>query len=185
VSEKSKLELSEILQYASDGMDIKNRIFTLDREIKLGEFHRVNFFLNIMNENPEEAVTFRINSEGGSMTETLAIVGVLKNSACIIITECYGEACSGASLILACGNLRRASKFSSIMHHECSYKSKGRDSSVKAAVENADRDWKRWCGYLAEFSNQPAEFWYSTGRGIDFWMTPEKALELGLIDEVF
>jgi len=62
-----------------------------------------------------------INSFGGSVYDTLAIINAITTSKTKIITTNIGSAFSGALYILAAGHIRLAAPLSSFMYHELSF----------------------------------------------------------------
>lgn len=167
------------------GIDFKNRIIRIDdEEIDASTFSRLDAALTEMENESRKAVTIRINSVGGSVYDALAIVGRLQSSTCKIITECYGCAMSAATLILACGERRKISKFSWFMTHEASYYAKGRHSQVQALVKQRDREEQRWAEAMEKFTKRSAKFWLKEGSYVDAYFTPEELLEMGVVDEL-
>ena len=118
------------------------------------------------------------------MYEASAIIGRIKNSKCRIITEAYGQACSGAALILASGDKRRISKYAWFMYHKMSYGTSGTHDEIKDFVNQAEREQKLLIKQLSEFSNRSEEFWESKLLKKDYYLTPQQCLELELVDEV-
>lgn len=72
---------------------------------------------NIMNPTP---IKLFINSPGGHVTTTLALLGVLKESKAEIHTYNMGRAMSGGFLLFLAGDKRFAYKDSTFLMHGCS-----------------------------------------------------------------
>lgn len=175
------IHLETLLEY---GINFRDRIITIKGEIDEKQFALVDAGLSEMESASRKAVTIRINSQGGSVYDALAIVGRLRASKCKIITEGYGEIMSAATLILACGHERKMSEFGWFMTHESSYAVEGKHSDVKNYVKQAEREEAVWNRYMAKFSKQDEKFWAKVNQGVDTFYSPEQLKEIGVIDEV-
>lgn len=188
--------LSLHLQYLFDhGVDFKNRVIQLcpeksyedsdEYEIDTEHFAFIDAAISEMESHNRKAITIRIHSYGGSVKAALAIIGRLKSSKCKIITEGYGTIESAATLVLACGDERRISKYSTFMHHEMSLNDLGgRLSQIQAEVKQADLEDKQWAKWMAEFSNRPPSFYMKNGKYVDVYWTPKQLLEYGIVDKL-
>lgn len=166
------------------GVNFKERIITVTNDIEYPLFDIVDAALTEMESESRKAVTIKIHSLGGYVYESLAIVGRLKKSKCKIITEGYGTVMSAATLILACGDERRFSKFGWFMHHESKYEFGGRHSEMKDIVEQGEREEQQWAYWMSKFSNKSEKFWATEGVRKDKYFLAEELLKLGVIDEI-
>lgn len=170
--------------WVEHGVNIKTRTILLTGSVDSDMFSLVETALTELERYNQRTVTIRINSEGGDVTDALAIVGRIRNSKVRIIVEAYGACQSAATLILAAGDKRRISRYCLFMHHESSYSAEGRHSNIKAEVMEMDRQEKLWARWMGEFSLKPAEFWENKGRFTDIYFTPEQLLALGVVDSI-
>jgi len=175
------IQLEYMFQY---GVNLRDRIITISEEITYPMFDIVDAGLSFMESESKQAITVRIKSVGGSCGDALALVGRLKRSKCQIITEGYGEVMSAATLILACGDKRRISRFAVFMWHEASYAMEGRHSQMKATVAELEKEEKQWAQWMSQFSDKDSKFWLTKGIGIDAYFTAEELLEMGVVDEI-
>lgn len=166
------------------GVNFKERTITISTDIDPSLFTLVDIALTEMEAQSKRAVTIRINSPGGDTYAAMAIVGRLKNSKCQIVTEGYGHIMSAATLLLACGDRRRISKYAWFMHHEASYGVDGRHSVIKETVAQVEREEKAWNYWMGQFTSMPAEFWDKHGIGKDAYFSADKLVELGVADEI-
>jgi ATP-dependent Clp protease protease subunit len=168
------------------GVNFKDRIITIKTEIDSDEFGRIDAALSEMESEGRKTITVRINSPGGSVYDALAIVGRLRASKCKIVTEGYGHVMSAATLILACGDERKISKYAWYMTHEASYEIEGSKSlkDHKNMVIQTEKEEKKWAEWMAEFTNRDAEFWRKIQADKDAYLSPNELLEMGVIDEV-
>ena len=183
----SKTHLLELqLNYAFEyGVDFANRSITLTETIEFPMFDFVDAAMSRMELESNKNIKIKIHSPGGSVYDALGIIGRLKNSSCKIITEGYGQVMSAATIILACGDLRRISEFSWFMHHESQYNIQGRHSEIKHYVNQCEKEEKQWAEAMAKFTNKDVDFWLNTGISLDEYMTPHELLEYGVVDEIF
>lgn len=183
----TKLTQAALLLEYSFGfkVDFKNRIIVICGEIDSNVFEIVEAAMTEMESQSRKAITFKINSPGGEVYQALAIVGRMRNSKCKIITEGYGHMMSAATMILAAGHQRSASKYSFFMHHESSYSVDGKHSEIKNEVANAEQEEARWSEWMEEFTKKPKKFWKNSGVGTNAYFAADELVELGVIDEVF
>ena len=91
---------------------------------------------------------------------------------------------SAAAMILcSTTGIRAASKNTTIMLHEASAEIYGKTADLKANADHIDELEDSFYKMLATKSNQTEEFWIKACRK-DFYMTANKALEYGLIDQI-
>lgn len=175
-----------LLEYSFDyKVDLKNRVIKLTGEIDTEMFDLVEAAMSELESASGKAVTVKINSPGGEVYQALAIIGRLKKSKCMIITEGYGHIMSAATLVLAAGDKRMISEYSFFMHHESSYEVSGTHSQVKREVAQTEKEEQYWAQWMERFSKKPKKFWMDHGVGKNAYFTPDQLLKLGVVDEVF
>ena len=127
-------------------------------------------------EDPEKDIQFYINSPGGSISAGMAIYDTMQFVKCDVSTICVGMAASMGAFLLAGGT---KGKRYSLPHSEIGQAS---DIAIQAAHMAAIKE--RMNRILAANTGQPIEkIEKDTDR--DNWMTPEQALEYGLIDRIY
>lgn len=167
------------------GINFKSRSIVIASEITEELFQKIDGALTEMESHNKKAITIKICSEGGDVATALAVVGRLRNSKCKIITEGYGTVESAATLIFACGHERRISRLATFMHHESNYEiDRNRHSTIKASVNQAEKEEELWAVTMAQFSKKPASFFKSNGKHVDVFWTPEQLLEFGIADKI-
>jgi ATP-dependent protease ClpP protease subunit len=168
------------------GFNVSARTIQLVGEVCQEMFMQLDTAMTILEEESRASIIIRLNSEGGSCYDALAIVGRIRNSKCKVITEGYGAMLSAGSLILASGSKRRMSKYGWLMHHEAYFGAEGSVSIVEHQVNQMKREMDLWASMMAEFSTTPKQFWATQGKsGKDLYLTPEECETLGVIAEVF
>lgn len=167
-------------------VNFKSRSIQIVGAIDEKMFCKIDNELTLLEGKNKRAITFKINSYGGSVYDALAIVGRMQKSPCDIITEVYGQVMSAATIILAAGDKRRMSKLAFLLHHEGSYGAGGTHTQIKHYVNQAERENNLWCKTMAEFTGASAKFWRTRGlSGLDLYLSAEQCLKIKVIDEVF
>ena len=172
--------------------DIYSRLLN-DRIIFLGEEINdvtaslvVAQLLYLEAQDPEKEISLYINSPGGSITSGMAIYDTMNFIKCDVSTICIGMAASMASFLLAAGTKgkRIALPNSEILIHQPLGGMQGQASDIKIHADHILRIKDKMNRLLSEMTGQPFERVVAdTDR--DNYLTPEQALEYGLIDKVF
>ena len=172
--------------------DIYSRLLN-DRIIFLGEEINdvtaslvVAQLLYLEAQDPEKDIILYINSPGGSITSGMAIYDTMNFIKCDVSTICIGMAASMASFLLAAGTKgkRIALPNSEILIHQPLGGMQGQASDIKIHADHILRIKDKMNRLLSEMTGQPFERVVAdTDR--DNYLTPEQALEYGLIDKVF
>ena len=175
------------LEYAFyERVNFRNRRVLLTEDIEEDSFTFIDAALTELETNNDDPITIVINSFGGSYYEALAIVGRIRKSNCEIITEGYGKMMSAAFLILACGHKRKVNQFAWGMFHTISM---GQHHSPAHYVESEAKhlmtEVNQMCEILAKFTKKPKRFWRGLAKKPDTYMSPDKLLQLGVVDEIF
>ena len=141
--------------------------------------------LFLESKDPERDIELYINTPGGVVTSGLAIYDTMQYVRCDISTICVGQASSIGALLLAAGTKgkRFALPNSRILIHQPFGGAQGQAIDVKIHTEELLKTRDRLNKILAYHTGQPLEkIEKDTDR--DFFMTPEEALEYGIIDRV-
>ena len=172
--------------------DIYSRLLN-DRIIFLGEEINdvtaslvVAQLLYLEGQDPDKDISLYINSPGGSITSGMAIYDTMNFIKCDVSTICIGMAASMASFLLAAGTKgkRIALPNSEILIHQPLGGMQGQASDIKIHADHILRIKDKMNRLLSEMTGQPFERVVAdTDR--DNYLTPEQALEYGLIDKVF
>lgn len=177
----SELEVELLLQ---KGISLKSRTITLTGEVNDRMFKTVDMGLTELEKLSNDPITIKINSHGGYCYSGMAIVGRIRASTVDIHTEGYGVIASAATPILACGDVRKVSKYATFMWHEISAETEGRLSSLKADIKQMNREMDTWATHMASFSKKDKSFWLKHGVHLDAYFTPEEILECGVVDKI-
>ena len=136
-------------------------------------------------EDPKKPINLYINSSGGLITSGLAIYDTMQYLGCEINTYCIGQAVSMAALLLSAGTKgkRFALSHSRIMLHQPYGGVGGSAEDISIQAREVIELKKITTGVLAETTNQTIEKIKEDSER-DFYMSAEKALEYGLIDQI-
>ena len=137
-------------------------------------------------ENPEKDITLYINSPGGYVSAGLAIYDTMQHIRPNIATICIGNSISMAAVLLSAGTKgkRYALPHSRIMLHQPSGAATGQSTDIQIHAKEIIRTRETLSEIIARHTGRElSEVRQKTDR--DFYMSPEEALNFGLIDEIF
>ena len=141
--------------------------------------------LFLESQDPEKEINLYINSPGGSVTAGLAIYDTMRYITAPVSTVCMGRAASMGAFLLAAGQkgMRYALPNSQIMIHQPLGGFQGQATDVDIHAREMLRIKERLNTMLAENTGKSYdEVVRATER--DNFLTPEQALEFGIIDRV-
>lgn len=133
----------------------------------------------------EEPITMYINSPGGSVSAGMAIYDTMQFIPCDVATVCFGLAASMGSFLLAAGTKgkRKSLPNSRVMIHQPLGGAQGPAADVHIQAREILFMREILNMHLADMTGKsPQQIEQDCDR--DNFMTPEEALEYGLIDEI-
>jgi ATP-dependent Clp protease, protease subunit len=136
-------------------------------------------------EDPDKDISLYVNSPGGSAYAGMAIYDAMQYVQSDVSTVCLGMGMSAAAMVL-CGGAagkRFALPNSKIMIHQGSAGFRGTPADIQIAAREVLSMTKRMAELIALHSGQGLD---KVMRDIDRdrFMTPEEAVEYGLVDEI-
>jgi ATP-dependent Clp protease, protease subunit len=136
-------------------------------------------------EDPERDIFMYINSPGGHVYPGLAIYDTMRHMRAPVATFCVGMAMSMAAVLLAAGSKgkRNALPNSRIMLHQPSGGSQGTAADIEIAAREILHIRERLNKIISEHTGQSVER-IADDVDRDRFMSPEEAVEYGLIDRV-
>ncbi|OKO88073.1 Clp protease [Bradyrhizobium sp. NAS80.1] len=136
-------------------------------------------------ENPRKPISMYINSPGGVVTSGFAMYDTMRYIRAPVHTLCMGTACSMGSFLLMAGEPghRAALPNASILIHQPSGGFQGQASDMLIHAENIKRTKHRMTQIYAEHCKRSYEE-FERAMDRDRFMTPEEAVEWGLVDRV-
>jgi ATP-dependent Clp protease protease subunit len=141
--------------------------------------------LYLESQSAEKPIGLYINSPGGVVTSGLAIYDTMQFIRPPVATLCIGQACSMGSLLLCAGEpgMRRALPNSRVMIHQPSGGVQGQATDIEIHAREILATRKRLNQLYVNHTGQTAEK-VASAKERDNFMTPEEAMEFGLIDAV-
>ena len=141
--------------------------------------------LFLESENPNKDISFYINSPGGIITSGMAIYDTMRYVRPDISTVCIGQAASRGSLLLCAGakGKRYALPNSRIMIHQPSGGAQGQATDIEIQAKEILAVRARLNQIYVDHTGQALDV-IEKNVERDHYMTPEEALDFGLIDEV-
>ncbi|MGH7640175.1 MAG: ATP-dependent Clp endopeptidase proteolytic subunit ClpP [Candidatus Dormibacteria bacterium] len=141
--------------------------------------------LYLESEEPERDINLYINSPGGSVSAGLAIYDTMQYVKPRVSTFCMGLAASFACLLLAGGDkgMRFSLPNTRIMMHQPSGGFQGQASDIQIQAQEILRLRRILDQILAQHTGKPVDQ-ITRDSDRDFYMSPDEALEYGLIDHI-
>ena len=178
--------------YGERAFDIYSRLLK-DRIIFLGgpiEDHTANLviaqFLFLASEDPKKDIQLYINSPGGSVTATLAMLDTMNHIKPDVATVCVGIAGSGAAIMLAGGakGRRFALPNAEVMIHQPWGGAQGQATDIEITAKHIIATRERLNKILAKATGQNLD---KIEKDVerDYFMSAEEAKKYGVIDEIF
>jgi ATP-dependent Clp protease protease subunit len=137
-------------------------------------------------EDPKKDILLYINSPGGSVTATLAMVDTMNHVKPAVSTVCVGMAASGAAILLSAGEKgkRFALPNAEIMIHQPHGGAEGQATDIEITAKQILKLRERLNKILSKNTGQSLE---KIEKDVerDFFMTAEEAQKYGLIDQVY
>jgi ATP-dependent Clp protease protease subunit len=165
---------------------LKDRIVFLVGPV---EDHMANLIvaqlLFLESENPDKDINLYINSPGGSVTAGMSIYDTMQFIRPNVSTLCVGQAASMGAFLLAAGapGKRIALPNSRMMLHQPSGGSRGVAADIEIQAQEILLMRERLNALIAAHTGKDVET-VAKDTDRDFWMSPNEALDYGLVDRV-
>jgi ATP-dependent Clp protease, protease subunit len=136
-------------------------------------------------QDPDKDISLYINSPGGMAYAGMAIYDVIQHVRPDVSTICVGMGMSAAAMVLAGGapGKRLALPNARIMIHQGSAGTRGAPSDMEIQLREVLALTRRMAEIIAHHSGRSVEQ-VATDIDRDYFMTPEEAMEYGLIDGI-
>ncbi len=142
--------------------------------------------LFLQSEDPKKDISIYINSPGGSVTSTLAILDTMNHIKPDISTVCVGIAASGAAIVLSAGakGKRFALPNSEVMIHQPLIDGiGGQATDIAITAKHILKTKENLNKILSKNTGQPMSI-IEKDVERDFFMSSDEAKKYGLIDKV-
>jgi ATP-dependent Clp protease, protease subunit len=142
--------------------------------------------LFLESEDPKKDIVLYINSPGGSVTSTLAMLDTMGYIKPDVATVCVGIAASGAAILLAGGakGKRFALPNAEVMIHQPWGGAQGQATDIEITAKHIVATRARLNKILAKATGQSLE---KIEKDVerDYFMSAEEAKKYGVIDDIF
>lgn len=171
--------------------DIYSRLLK-DRIIFLGgpiDDHVANLviaqLLFLESEDAKKDITLYVNSPGGSVTSTLAMIDTMNHIKPDVATVCVGMAASGGAWVLSSGakGKRLALPNAEVMIHQPLGGTEGQASDIAITAEHILKTKRNLTKIMAQNTGR-SEGQIEKDLDRDFYMSAEEAKKYGIIDEI-
>lgn len=178
-------------QFGERAYDIYSRLLR-ERIVFLGgpiDDHVANIviaqLLFLESEDSKKDIMLYINSPGGSVTSTLAMLDTMNHIKPDVSTVCLGIAASGAAVLLSAGakGKRFALPNSEVMIHQPWGGTEGRAADIEITAKHILKTRENLNKILAKNTGRPlAQLEKDVDR--DYFMSSEEAKKYGIIDDI-
>lgn len=141
--------------------------------------------LFLQSEDPKKDISLYVNSPGGSVTATLAIIDTMNHIKNDVSTVCVGLAASGGAMILSAGKQgkRFALPNSEVMIHQPLGGAEGQATDIEISARHILKTRENLNKMLAKNTGQPlSKIEKDVER--DFFMSADEAKKYGIIDKI-
>ena len=179
-------------QFGERAFDIYSRLLK-ERIIFLGgqiEDDTANIviaqLLFLESEDSKKDISLYVNSPGGSVTATLAILDTMNHIKPDVSTVCVGIAASGAAVLLSAG--KKGKRYilpnAEIMIHQPWGGAQGQATDIEITAKHIISTREKLNKILSKNTNQPLK---QIEKDVerDFYMNAEESKKYGVVDEVF
>lgn len=141
--------------------------------------------LYLANQDSEKDITIYINSPGGSVSAGMAIFDSMTFVPCDVSTVCFGMAASMGAFLLGAGTKgkRKCLPNARVMIHQPLGGAGGQAADIEIQAKEILFLREILNTYISDFTGQTLEK-IAADCDRDYFMTPEEAVEYGIIDEV-
>lgn len=141
--------------------------------------------LFLQSEDPKKEISLYINSPGGSVTATLAIIDTMNFVKNDVATYCIGVAASGGAMVLSAG--KKGKRFvlpnAEVMIHQPLGGAEGQATDIAISAKHILKTRENLAKMLAENCDQTvAQIEKDIER--DFYMSAEEAKKYGIVDKI-
>ena len=184
-SEDFKANLEAALEL---GIDVADRRIFLQGDVETDSISLAVRGLYLMADQSDEPIDLYVASYGGDIDEAFQLHDVTRTVRVPIHTTALGVCMSAAPFLVACGAAghRYASENCEFMMHTASLELDGQLAQAQGSLEATKRRCERMDRLLAKYTKMPYRHWSKfTRSATDVYFDAEKALEWGLIDQIW
>lgn len=137
----------------------------------------------------QEVIPIVIDSYGGQVYSLMSMISSIKASELPVATVVEGKAMSCGVILASCGSrgYRYVTEDATLMIHDVSSGAYGKNSEIQASADETARLNKKIYEILAENCDKSVKWFQKQimerGRA-DWFVEPEKAIEIGICDKI-
>jgi len=132
-----------------------------------------------------ENITLVINSPGGSVHSAFHLIDAMMMSEIPVNTIGHGLVASCGVLTIMAGKHRMLTHNTSVMSHQYSWGSQGKEHELHAKIKEFDMAGDRMVNHYKKFTKKSEKYIRKhLLHATDEWLTPEECLKHGLVDKV-
>lgn len=132
-----------------------------------------------------ENITLVINSPGGSVHSAFHLIDAMMMSEIPVNTIGQGLVASCGVLTIMAGKHRMLTHNTSVMSHQYSWGSQGKEHELHAKIKEFDMAGDRMVNHYKKFTKKSEKYIRKhLLHATDEWLTPEECLKHGLVDKV-
>ena len=184
MSDKRQTDFDLLMEH---GIDIRGRTIYMQGEVDSENIHKFVRLVRYLDKTDGQ-ITVILDSEGGDVNLGLAAYDAIKECRNPVEIKVVGVAMSMGSIILQAADLRVMTRHSRIMIHRGQVEVGGNFTDVKRAVQESDELDKICLAiYYDKINDKDPQFKMSQLQKMmdfDTYISAEKALEIGLIDQI-
>ena len=142
---------------------------------------------NLMDDGVKpDTIKLIINSPGGSVHWAFPLINAIKMSEIPVVTIVDGLAASCGCLLLMAGDKRIAMANSSIMSHQYSWGSGGKEHELYGKIKEFEMSSERMIYHYKKCTKKNEKYIRKHLLGAtDVWLSPEEAIKHGIVDEIW
>ena len=147
----------------------------------------ISQLLHLEELDPEEQITLYLNTEGGSLTDGLAIYDCITNISCPVVIIATGLCASAGLLILSAGDYRAATPNTTFFYHQPILGDSHINSTADMESLNSHYAYckDKADGIIKKRTKMKKTIWDKHFKDkTSFYFTPEEAIEFKFIDKV-
>ncbi len=176
----NQLEFNDSVIYLNDDINEHTLFDLMIRVRQILKYRKSKDYKGQLN----DPINLMINSAGGDIHEMMGLIDYIGSLNVKVNTICRGKAFSAAAVILTCGTgVRMISRNSTLMFHQASSMISGKLTDVSNTVDFVRKVENDIYNILAGKSKHDMEWWKNQMRS-DLYLTADKALELGVVDQI-
>ena len=137
--------------------------------------------------DPTAPIVIFIDSFGGEVYSLLTMIAALESVPNDIVTVAFGKAMSAGALLLACGDVRYASQYSTMMVHEMSAGTVGHVADIDiehANIAQLNEKLLKLMAKKCKIKGGAPALKKTLEKTRDLYMSPEDAVSFGLVDKI-